>query len=116
MPYANLEDGRGRRKRHGITGARARKVARRGPEPPAPASCGEPRTAIRLTSTAGTGAEVSAPELAHRLGANPKTLRAWLRGQASVGNPLVAGHEHYGRWWFTEAEACQLAEQYQRAR
>jgi hypothetical protein len=62
-----------------------------------------------------TSAEVSTPELARRLGANPKTVRAWLRGPASLGNPLVAGHEHYGRWWFNEAEARRLAEQYQRA-
>lgn len=52
--------------------------------------------------------------LARRLGVNPKTFRAWLRGQAAADNPLVASHEHYGRWWITEAEARQLAEQYRR--
>ena len=117
MPYANLEDGHGRRKRHGITGARApRSMAGRRPASGASARQSAARPTPRPTSTAGTSGEVSAPELARRLSANPKTLRAWLRGQARAGNPLAAGHEHYGRWWFTEAEARQLAEQYQRAR
>jgi hypothetical protein len=54
--------------------------------------------------------------LAHRLNVDPKTLRAWLRAQAAAGNTLVAGHEHYGRWWFTEDDARRLAEQYRRRR
>jgi transposase-like protein len=59
---------------------------------------------------------VSAPELARRLGVSPKTLRAWLRGQAGIGHPLLAGHEHQGRWWLTEVEARQFADEYRRRR
>lgn len=55
---------------------------------------------------------VTAVELARRLRVNPKTLRAWLRGQARAGHPLLASHLHYGRWEFTEDEADQLAREY----
>lgn len=55
---------------------------------------------------------VTAPELARRVGANPKTLRAWLRAKASSGHPLLAAHEHWGRWEFSEVEAAQLAREY----
>jgi hypothetical protein len=59
---------------------------------------------------------VSAPELARRLGVSPKSLRARLRSQARAGHWLVAGHEHYGRRWFTEVEARQLADEYRQRR
>jgi hypothetical protein len=118
MPFANLEDGHARRKRHGITGARAPKKVGEPQSTPttAPGAGAAPPAPQASAVSAAANADVSAPELARRLGANAKTLRAWLRGQAQAGNPLVAGHEHYGRWWFTESGARQLAEQFRRSR
>jgi hypothetical protein len=55
-------------------------------------------------------------ELARRLGISPKTLRAWLRGQKKAGNPLVALHMHYDRWFFTPEVAGELAHQYRSRR
>jgi hypothetical protein len=114
MPFANLEDGHGRRKRHGIKGARAPKKPARAQPAARPSVLPSIRPVSARTSAASADALVSAPELARRLGANPKTLRAWLRAQARARNPLVAGHEHYGRWWFSESEARQLADEYRR--
>lgn len=58
------------------------------------------------------GATVSAPQLAGTLEVNPKRLRAWLRSNARAGHALLAGHEHYRRWWFTEVEARKLAREW----
>ncbi len=55
---------------------------------------------------------VTAPELARRLGANPKTFRAWLRKLARAGHPLLAAHLHNARWEFTNKEADQVAREY----
>jgi double-stranded uracil-DNA glycosylase len=55
---------------------------------------------------------VTAVELARRLEVSPKTLRAWLRGQASIGHPLLASHRHNDRWEFTASEADQLEAEY----
>jgi hypothetical protein len=74
------------------------------------------RRELKLDGLRPNAAAVTAPELARRLGVSPKTLRAWLRSQAHAGHPLVAGHERYGRWWFTEPEARQLADEYRRRR
>jgi len=112
MPFANLQDGHGRRKPHRIRGSRApRKPPSQQPAPPV--TRGQTRRTTSTAAPAGpAGATVSAPELARRLRVNPKTLRAWLRSLARVGHPLLSGHEHQGRWWFTEAEARQLAREY----
>jgi hypothetical protein len=116
MPFANLEDARKRRKLHGITGARAPKKAARAKAAPQTATTTPVRPVPTEAGDDGGARDVSAPELARRLGVNPKPLRAWLRRQAPAGNPLVADHEHNGRWWFTDAEARQLAEQFRRRR
>src|SRR4051812_19970954 len=55
-------------------------------------------------------------ELARELGISPKTLRAWLRAGRDAGYPLLAGHEHYGRWEFTRKEARPLIAEYRRTR
>lgn len=112
MPFANLEDGRRRRKQHGIKGARApsRASAEKSPRDSRPA------VSAPAPKAPSGPADVSAPDLARRLGVSPKTLRAWLREQARNGDPLVADHEHQGRWRFTEGEARQLGEQYRRRR
>ena len=59
---------------------------------------------------------VTPGELARELGISPKTLRAWLRAGRDAGYPLLAGHEHYGRWEFTRKEARQLMAEYRRTR
>jgi hypothetical protein len=112
MPFANLRDGHGRRKPHRITGARApRKPPSQQPAPP----MARPPTRRTMSTAAHpvpAGAQVSAPELARRVRVSPRTLRAWLRSLARAGHPLLCGHEDHGRWWFTEAEARQLAREY----
>jgi hypothetical protein len=112
MPFANLQDGHGRRKPHRITGARApRTPPSQQPAPPM-ARAATHRTTSTDADAVPARATVSAPLLARRLQVNPKTLRAWLRSQARAGHALLASHEHYGRWWFTEAEARQLAREW----
>ena len=59
---------------------------------------------------------VSAAELARRLEVSPEALRAWLRGHACVGHPLLSGHRRYGRWEFTAKQAERLAREYRRER
>ena len=51
---------------------------------------------------------ITAPELARRVGVDPKRFRAWLRRQAAAGHPLLAGHRHNESWVFTSDEARQL--------
>lgn len=99
MPFANLEDGHGRRKRHGITGARAPKKTSTPTQPNARRGTSTvPSEPVAATSSnVPSGALISAPELARRLAVHPKTLRAWLRRQALCGHSLVVGHEHKGR-------------------
>jgi hypothetical protein len=53
--------------------------------------------------------EVSARELADRVGISAKRLRDWLRHQAADGHPLLAGHGKYDRWIFSVNDANQLA-------
>ncbi len=48
---------------------------------------------------------VTAEDLALRVGVSGKQFRAWPREQARAGHPLLADHEHYGRWLFTPGDA-----------
>jgi len=84
MPFANLEDGQGRRKLHGIKGARAPKKAARAQ--PASRSAHPPpiRPAPAAASAVPADAAVSAPELARRLRVS---LRRCGRGCAHRREP-----------------------------
>ena len=59
-------------------------------------------------------AEVSAVELATRLGVRPSSLRAWLRRQAAAGDPLLRSHRHGAEWTFALDVAAALADAYAR--
>ena len=54
-------------------------------------------------------------EMAMTLGVTGLTLRNWLRAQKQAGHPLLADHQHRGRWQFTRAEADQLMAAYRSA-
>jgi hypothetical protein len=55
---------------------------------------------------------ISAVDLARRARVTAKRFRQWLRHEARRGNQLVADHQRYGRWWFTEVEAHKLLTQF----
>lgn len=108
MPFANLRDGTGRRKRHGIERALAPRVrAQEGAILP---------TASKSSRSAAVTSGVSVQQLSAQIGVSPKALRTWLRTRARAMHPLLAGHEHYSRWWFTEDEARRLVDEYRRRR
>lgn len=56
--------------------------------------------------------EISAVELATRLGVGPSSLRAWLRRQSAAGNPLLRSHQHGAEWTFSPDVAAALADAY----
>ena len=72
MPFANLEDGQGRRKAHGIKGARAPRV--RGVRQHRPASVGAP-----------TAEPIESPR-AGRPAAGPRALSPYYTQRVSVGD------------------------------
>lgn len=100
LPFANLRDGHGRRRPHGIKGARRPK------RPPTTAP------SKRRPQASGREGRVSAEELASRVGVDGKTLRRWLRARATAGHPLLGEHEHNRRWWFSRDAASKLEEEY----
>jgi len=55
---------------------------------------------------------LTAPDLAKRIGVDPKRFRAWLRAEAAAGHPLLASHEHNQRWEFVQREAKQLVREF----
>src|SRR5687768_4528214 len=55
---------------------------------------------------------ISAVDLARRAGVDAKKFRQWLRNEIRAGNSLVCDHDHYGRWFFSHAEAKQLLAQF----
>jgi len=55
---------------------------------------------------------VTAVALAARLGVDARAFRAWLRGLAGAGHPIVGNHQPSNRWFFSEAEADELATLY----
>jgi hypothetical protein len=110
MPFANLQDGHGRRKRHGIKGARAPLTRRAGARARASRAAVPPASP---TVPLGT-ASVTPSELARELGVDPKSLRAWMRARASAGDPLFSRHGHGARWRFSLAEARGVVDRYRR--
>lgn len=112
LPFANLVGG-GRRQPHGITGAKAPRHTR------TPRSRQARRSAVQPTTRAARpvrSADVDAEQLAARLGISGKTMRAWLRKQWRAEHPLLADHQHGGRWRFEPDEAATLGAQYQQRR
>jgi transposase-like protein len=56
--------------------------------------------------------DVTASELARRVGVDPKILRAWLRAEWRDGHRLLRGHVLHARWLFSEADAGTLAAEF----
>ncbi len=108
LPFANLVGG-GRRQPHGITGAKAPRRTRtpRGGHAPQPADQSTARAARPVRS-----AQVTAEQLAARLGISGKTFRSWLRAQWRAGHPLLTDHQHGGSWLFDAEDAAALEVQY----
>ncbi len=59
--------------------------------------------------------QVTAEDLAARLGTTGKQLRGWRRREAARGHELLRAHQHGENWVFTRYEADQLAAEYRRA-
>lgn len=57
-------------------------------------------------------AEVTAVEIAERLGIDPKAFRAWLRWLGSAGHPVLIAHQPGAPWAFTPGDAEVLAAAY----
>jgi TDG/mug DNA glycosylase family protein len=57
-------------------------------------------------------AEITAIEIAKRLGIEAKTFGAWLRREASAGHPSLAAHQHGSPWTFAPGEARALEADY----
>lgn len=47
--------------------------------------------------------QLTAIEIAARLGITAKAFRRWLRDQATAGNPLVAHHSNGDLWLFDQS-------------
>lgn len=56
--------------------------------------------------------EITAVELATRLGVRPSSLRAWLRRESSAGNALLRPHRSGTEWTFSPDVAAALADAY----
>jgi hypothetical protein len=56
--------------------------------------------------------DVTASELARRVGDDPKVVRAWLREEWRDGHRLLRGHVLHARWLFSEADAETLAAEF----
>lgn len=56
--------------------------------------------------------ELTAIEIAARLGITDKSFRRWLRDQVSLGNPLVTHHRKNDPWVFGLEAASSLEKLY----
>lgn len=55
---------------------------------------------------------VTPPEIAKTLDVTGLTFRNWLRSEQAAGHPILDGHEHGARYYFTREQADQLAAEY----
>ena len=58
--------------------------------------------------------EVTANEVARKLGVNGKTFSSWLRQLWRAGDQRLADHALHNRWVFTPSLAKELESEYRR--